>query len=303
MKRPTVDVAPAHSLLPGELPSFISQQVTSARRYYFDLSPTKNKPLAIALGGWERVTSDYAISRKRFPYYSVEFVAEGEGTVTLEKDEYEMMPGTAFAYTPDVPLQIRTHSKKLMKKYYVTFTGHDAEKLLRSTGMFPHSVKRVPFPQDICDILELMLRYGLEQSSSSELLCRTLLPTLFTRIQDQSRIHPQADHSSTAYIRLRETLDQHYLTIKNIQEAAKICHITVSYACRLFKLYAHVSPHKYLTRLRMGHAADLLCNSNILIKQVAKQLDFQDSALFSRAFKRAFGVAPAHFRQHIAPKS
>ena len=50
----TLDVAHSHTLATGELPSFISRQVSEARRYYFDLNPDTSAALSVVLGGWER---------------------------------------------------------------------------------------------------------------------------------------------------------------------------------------------------------------------------------------------------------
>src|SRR5262249_26772300 len=80
----------------SELPPFVSRQVLTARRYYFDLSPKTRMPMKIVVGGSERLSGDYDYHRKIFPYYSIEFVAEGKGTLKLRGKHYDLTPGTVF---------------------------------------------------------------------------------------------------------------------------------------------------------------------------------------------------------------
>ena len=48
----TVDIGDSRSFEVSELPSFISRQVSEARRYYFDLNQRTQSSLYVAMGGW-----------------------------------------------------------------------------------------------------------------------------------------------------------------------------------------------------------------------------------------------------------
>lgn len=52
----------------------------------------------------------------------------------------------------------------------------------------------------------------------------------------------------------------------------------------------------------MNHAADLLQNSQRMVKEVAEELGFSDPYNFSRAFKRVFRVYPGHLLRRQADK-
>src|SRR3546814_14343431 len=56
------------------------------------------------------------------------------------------------------------------------------------------------------------------------------------------------------------------------------------------------SPHAYLSRLRMGLAAQLLRNPSTLIATVADKVGFGSDVAFYRAFRRHFGQSPGAFR-------
>src|ERR1041385_790542 len=95
-------------------PSFVSTQVTEARRYYLDLQPRATRDITVVCGGSERVRTDYVVQRRTFPYYAVEFLAEGEGEVTLAGRRCRLRPGVVFAYGPGIAHTIRTEPARPM---------------------------------------------------------------------------------------------------------------------------------------------------------------------------------------------
>ena len=56
----------------------------------------------------------------------------------------------------------------------------------------------------------------------------------------------------------------------------------------------------YVMRTRLAVAADLLQRTNTSIGEVARRAGYSGEASFSRAFKRAFGIAPGAYRTRRA---
>jgi AraC-like DNA-binding protein/mannose-6-phosphate isomerase-like protein (cupin superfamily) len=56
------------------------------------------------------------------------------------------------------------------------------------------------------------------------------------------------------------------------------------------------SPQRYLTRTRLAHAAVLLRATDAPLAQIAAQTGYATAFSFSKAFKRAFGLAPGDYR-------
>ena len=55
-------------------------------------------------------------------------------------------------------------------------------------------------------------------------------------------------------------------------------------------------PIRYLTGWRMDLASGLLRTTNLGVAEIAERVGYESEAAFSRAFKRVFGRAPAHWR-------
>lgn len=66
---------------------------------------------------------------------------------------------------------------------------------------------------------------------------------------------------------------------------------------RLFSRVLGVTPHQYLVRSRLRHAARMLADGDRPVTDVALDVGFADLSNFVRSFRRAAGVSPRGFRQ------
>src|SRR5689334_18481836 len=87
-------------------PEFFSRQVSEARRFYLNLKPEKNVPLSVVSGGFEQCLPDYRIQRPTFPFFAIEYVVRGEGTLRLNHRQHKLQPGVIFSYGPGIPQTI-----------------------------------------------------------------------------------------------------------------------------------------------------------------------------------------------------
>ena len=63
----------------------------------------------------------------------------------------------------------------------------------------------------------------------------------------------------------------------------------------------HESPAQYVNRIRMKYAMFLLAHrEDKNMTDIAFELGFTDSAVFSRAFKNFFGMSPREYRQEYS---
>jgi AraC-like DNA-binding protein len=62
---------------------------------------------------------------------------------------------------------------------------------------------------------------------------------------------------------------------------------------RRFEKAVGITPHKWLTQLRLEKACQLMRNSDKNIVEIATEVGFFDQSHFNRAFKALYGVAPS----------
>ena len=276
--------------------SFISTQVTSGEYYYINLTPEKGVSEVVVCGGREQCAAAYRIERSGFKFYSIEFVSSGRGTLTMHGKSYPLRPGAIYCYGPHTPHVITTDPEQTMLKHFVDFTGSALVDLLKSTAFLEGRPLYVSKPFRIRSIFENLISTGNTESRNREALCALLLRQLILQADDCAMEQETAFSPAwQTYLRCRQHIERNFMEIANIAEVAGACHIDKAYLSRLFKRFAEESPLQLLTRLKMGKAADLLSNRDLLIKEVAEAVGFPDPYHFSRVFKRVYGIPPETF--------
>ena len=84
-----------------------------------------------------------------------------------------------------------------------------------------------------------------------------------------------------------------------LDDAAAEAGLSPFHFLRLFSSVLGVTPHQYLVRSRLRHAARLLPDRERAITDIAFDVGFGDLSNFVRTFHRAAGVSPRGFRQAV----
>jgi AraC-like DNA-binding protein len=278
-------------------PPFFSAQIARAARFYFDLNPPPHAPLAVVCGGREACAADYRVTRPTFAYPALEFVADGQGTLDLGGQSHALRAGSVFVYGPGVGHAIASDARRPLVKYFVTFTGRRAESLLIDCGLSPGTHVHTWAADAILALTDEMIATAARHTPRGPALCALLLEQLLLRLAETTvPADAGGGRSFMTFERCRRYIDEHHPTLANLDAVATACEVDVSYLCRLFQRYHKQSPYRYLTRLKMTAAADLLQRPGRLVKEVAAELGFADPFLFSRAFKQVYGISPRHFQ-------
>jgi AraC-like DNA-binding protein len=282
----------------AKTPDFFSAQVSSARRFYLNLQPPRGTQLAVVCGGVEHCAPDYEIRRATFPFYSIEYVARGEGRLKLGRRSHELRPGIIFAYGPGVGQHITSNPQKPLVKYFVDFAGTQSAQWIQRSGLAPGRVSQVFPPNEIQPLFDELIRNGQRGTRHTPALCRQLLDCLGVKLLEARVPVKGADSLAFAtYQHGRQLLAENFARLRTLEQAAHECHLDTAYLCRLFRRFDQQSPYQFLTRLKMNAAAGQLRQPGALVKNVAADLGFANPFHFSRVFKSVFAVAPESFRK------
>jgi AraC-like DNA-binding protein len=250
----------------------------------------------VVSGGSEHCRPDYHIKRPGLRYFSIEFVAAGEGALVLKGKHHKLSAGDVFAYGPRVPHDIQCDPDRPLVKYFVDFAGRKTRRLLSPPGVRPGQLIQTSNPQDIRRIFEELISAGLRSTPFRPRICSAILEHLLLRLAETA-VAPGTVGTAAfeTYQRCHQFIADHYLNLTGLAEIADQCQLDSAYLCRLFSRFDYESPYQYLTRLKMIYAAEQLQVPGVLVKQVAGQLGFGDPFRFSRTFRRVLGVSPKKF--------
>jgi len=283
----------------GKLPYFVSTQVTEARRYFLELATKPGREIMVVCGGCERVRSDYLVDRSTFPFLVVEFVAEGAGSLELAGRRYRLRAGMTFSYGPGVRHIIRTEAARPLLKYFFVFAGTEGKRLLEESPLDGWKAVQVSSPREVVDLFEILQREGASESVYGARICAALAPVLIMKITERAVPYAVGESRALAtFHRAKHWIERHYVHLKTVEQAAQACHVEVAYLSRLFQRFGHTTPYRFLMRLKMNRATELLVDSGMLVKEVAAKLEFGDAFHFSRVFKRFYGLPPGRFVKH-----
>jgi AraC-like DNA-binding protein len=281
--------------------SFISHEVESSRLFFLD--PQEDENFSVVFGGFERCAADYRIERQDFPWFTLEFVSQGTGTLRLGDVEAELVPGSFYVYGPTVPQRIETSPEHPLGKYFVGFTGKEVVGFLEQYEMRPGLIARCAKGEPLRRAFDTLIDRGIRKSKLAAPLCGLITRQLLLMCRDDAVDPVRMDTVAFAtYARCKDFIELKYLDFTTLEAIAKACEVDAPYLCRLFARFHDESPYQFLTRLRMGHASRLLLEGDASVKSVAEVLGFKDAFHFSRVFKSVHRVPPSRFRQSMHPQ-
>jgi AraC-like DNA-binding protein len=273
-------------------------RLRKGRRFYLGHLPLADTPLAVVGGGHEFCRPNFPLSRDCGDFHALEFVARGRGWLTLDGNDHPLAAGAVFSRGPGLSHSLATEPPDPPEKYFVEFTGPLAPQILADHGLAPGTVARLSSVGEVEDIFDNLIRDGSRATGASNLLCGTLAQYLLIKIADLV-VPPGAPPSaaSATFHRCRQYITRHFHRLRSLEQIAEECRIDQAYLCRLFRRFGHQAPYRYLLRLKMKSAADQLRDPNVLVKEVAANIGFEDPFQFSHAFKNIFGASPDLFRR------
>lgn len=88
---------------------------------------------------------------------------------------------------------------------------------------------------------------------------------------------------------------------KNIKEGMnaliKLTNFSHSYLCKLFKEEYNITPHQYITNLKMQHAYELIMFSDNSFEEIAEKVGYSSLSHFSKAITKFYNQTPSSIRK------
>ena len=93
-------------------------------------------------------------------------------------------------------------------------------------------------------------------------------------------------------------IEQNFQQELLVEELAHAVNLTPEHLCRVFKTNTSLTPAKYLKRIRMQKAQELLATTSLNVKEIMLRVGLRDESHFRRDFKMVAGLTPAQYRAH-----
>lgn len=253
----------------------------------------------------------YLHTRIIFDYLLLLFV-DGEGRITIEKNEIEIQKRHLFVVPPFTPHSLAMKGVHTFISIHFDWKPQFPPRHHRLSGRQPYRI-RLPLNNQLpdCRILaasdplvsqiQQIVEVWQKQQDASRLRADAMLfeviATLLERVQTKDPSSSQHAHVEQTRIEMAIALMEKNLAQDLTPEAmAQAAGLSSSHFSRLFRKWTGHSPMEHLLQLRIRKAKELLGDVHLTIKEVANLSGFKDPSYFSKIFMRLDGLPPSQYR-------
>lgn len=282
-----------YSKLNDELKNFIKQlEGTIGQRFSMSISKR--------LSGMETFINGY---KQILKFHGSKFYA-GDSCILYEEDnrKYQLLDVTSInfhqrilrAFKHNQTTEMASIVEEIMKYFNEQYINPD-ELFLYFETIF-NQMQNVAEHNDMKSI-EIFneFKMGLKRCETSNMMLSELkriirvINELFS-VQQMSR--------SKRYVNvINQYIECHMADKIMINEIADNIGLTGIHTSRVYKKETNQELSKYITMRKMETAAKLLENNQLLIKEVANRVGFEDQLYFDKVFKKYFGISPKVYRK------
>jgi AraC-like DNA-binding protein len=266
------------------------------------------------------VRKPWTVERRRLLDYLLVFFQEGHCVVELDGIEHTFGPGEFCLVQPGDVHSLHGITDTITPYAHLDIFYHTRreESFSSPPGLLDLSPHRhlmqprlndirgihVPLriePSNVAWFRETLLRMvGVWQQHDplsqleAQNLAADLMLSLLRDYSGETAPTAQAPHSLnwiTSYLLL------HLGDSISVADMAKRAQLSPSRFAAVFRQTFGCAPHVYLLHLRIGHAQELLSNSDSTIEQVARLTGFVSVHHFARTFKKMTGRTPGQWRK------
>ncbi|MDL5053264.1 AraC family transcriptional regulator [Oscillatoria laete-virens NRMC-F 0139] len=237
------------------------------------------------------------MKRGKTHFILIQWTISGEGCVEWRGNPLRVGPGQAMIL--QIPDQHRYHLAAPDQHWefvYVTLYGSETRRLWKPFLSLDSPViglERKSMPVSL--IFETLRRIHVGEefspyrvSSIAYQIFMDLADGLLTRKSDVER--------STAILNGLQFCNENFHQPISVGDMARAAGLSRAHFCRRFKVSEGVSPHEYLSFLRVSRGAELL-QTNLSVKEIAPLCGFHDVNYFCRVFRRNTGLSPGQYRR------
>jgi AraC family transcriptional regulator of arabinose operon len=273
--------------------------------YAFDDSPgdslnlcsreSFDAPITVNCAGVISLNKPFTTHNKkaRLDYY-IMYISVGELEFEIGGEKKTARPGDFVIFPPKYRYKYSNLTGNEISYYYVHFTGSYAEALLSvlSFSTLP-GMYSAGYSEPAAQGFSRLFSAFSEESELTDVKAAAALQDILISLSDSYK----SKDKTAALSRSVSHIKAFYTTQISVGELAALEGLSVSRYNTLFKKYTGTSPIKYITSLRIKHAATLLSSTNLDVKTVGELVGYEDNHFFSKTFKSNTGISPLEYRK------
>jgi AraC family transcriptional regulator len=223
-----------------------------------------------------------------FSQHTLALVQRGSFACLCENGRHELLPGSLFIGRPGRGYRcLHDHGHGADECLAFRFEPGLAEEL----GPLWQACVLPPLPQ--LAALPALVERGVALDELG----------LYLAQRAQALLAPPRSRDGSEHLRARLLRAAQWIEAQSgcgslrLADAARQASLSPHHFLRAFVRAFGLTPHQYLLRCRVAHAACLLASDAASVTELALQAGFNDLSNFSRCFRRSVGLSPRAFRR------
>jgi AraC-like DNA-binding protein len=235
--------------------------------------------------------------------YQMLYLTDGEGVFeSASQRQVKIKAGDIYLVFPNEWHTYHPNPSKGWKSYWIGFKGRNMDDRVKAGFLSSKKpIYHVGFSDDIVRLYDTALKCARQEAAYSQQMLAGIVNHMLGLMYSLERNillnknSERVDMVNKARMMIREE------TVSNlsIQQIAEQLGMGYSNFRKLFKEYTGMSPALYQQDLRLQRAKELLCTTDLSIKEIAYQLNFDSPDYFSAKFKSKTGKKPSDFRSQL----
>lgn len=257
--------------------------------------------------GYHKTMPGYSYGPLKRDFAIIHFVVSGRGKTVVNHTEYDIGPNQCFLFRPNQLHYYEASQDDPWEYYYFSFCGTQVDAILQEMGFGEDTViRKIPEPEELIRLLRTLsetiddpIAYYRQQG----LLCLLIHQFIMFSVQERKpvllmdREFRTGLFSTDNYASLAKgIIHNYYFKPIDARYIAAQLNLSSGYLNVLFKRETNKTLHSYLTEYRLMKAKELLASTPKTVKEIAREVGFDDPFYFSRIFVKYFSLSPSQYR-------
>ena len=274
----------------------------------------KNDGILVSRFGHYAQQHQHLHSAHRHTFYHLVFFTDGSGDQLIDFKQFPVKPGLIYFM---VPGQVHSWNFTPMGAQPDGYIINFSADYLSSFLLKPDYLEKFSFfsgqPNDqvivlpailqekVTSIFEDILKEGQNELPINDDLVKTLLIRLFIEISRSTTPTQPLEgnaYNHTLLKSFQKLIATNYAQLKLPKQYAALLYITPNHLNALCNDFLGVSAGKLIRDRVILEAKRLLINQDLMVAEIADQLNFADQSYFIKFFKKQEGVTPEKFRKN-----
>jgi AraC-like DNA-binding protein len=246
---------------------------------------------------------EYRIEPRNIAWYNIHFIMQGQLHMYYDHKQVLLNKGDAFCMFPGIHYKYgQGNGEKPLKMLWISFEGAQSHTLLTKAG-FSESA---PY---LIQVMTKELHHTLQQmfvppseGYRRSLELQSVLYRAFSLMTPDEESAIPANGPAHWIPKSIEYMQTHYMERITVQDVSAYLSVHRAYLSKVFTEKVGMTPMRYLEKLKMDKALELLHITTHSIQDIAVMIGYSDPYTFTHAFSKYYGIPPGKWRRTHAAK-